>query len=131
MSSSVRWLRAEGLAAFIVLVILYAQYGSGWLLFAALFFVPDVALVGYLRGPGPGGLIYNLGHSYVGPALVAGVAVTLGQPMMLSVAVIWAAHIGFDRALGYGLKLPGGFKETHLGTIGKSPAAEREPAAAS
>ena len=28
------------------------------------------------------------------------------------------AHIGIDRALGYGLKLPSGFKHTHLGVIG-------------
>jgi hypothetical protein len=28
------------------------------------------------------------------------------------------AHIGLDRALGYGLKLPDDFRHTHLGTIG-------------
>ena len=40
-----------------------------------------------------------------------------GQTLMW--ALIWAAHIGFDRALGYGLKYPTSFGETHLGRIGR------------
>jgi len=32
-------------------------------------------------------------------------------------ALIWAAHIGFDRFLGYGLKYPVAFRVTHLGSI--------------
>jgi hypothetical protein len=30
------------------------------------------------------------------------------------------AHVGMDRALGYGLKLPTDFRDTHLGRIGRS-----------
>jgi hypothetical protein len=30
------------------------------------------------------------------------------------VALIWVAHVGVDRALGYGLKYPSAFKDTHL-----------------
>ena len=33
--------------------------------------------------------------------------------------MIWCAHIGFDRALGYGLKSAAGFEFTHLGRIGR------------
>jgi hypothetical protein len=32
-------------------------------------------------------------------------------------ALIWLAHIGMDRMLGYGLKYSGGFKDTHLGRL--------------
>jgi hypothetical protein len=32
----------------------------------------------------------------------------------LQVRLIWLAHIGLDRAVGYGLKYPTAFKETHL-----------------
>jgi hypothetical protein len=32
---------------------------------------------------------------------------------------VLAAHVGMDRALGYGLKLPTDFKDTHLGRIGR------------
>ena len=41
------------------------------------------------------------------------------SPLTLSIAMIWLAHIGFDRALGYGLKYSAGFGFTHLGRIGK------------
>jgi hypothetical protein len=40
---------------------------------------------------------------------------------ILLIAMIWLAHIGFDRALGYGLKYASGFGFTHLGRIGKLP----------
>ena len=33
------------------------------------------------------------------------------------IALIWAAHIGVDRVLGYGLKYPTAFRDTHLGPV--------------
>jgi len=42
----------------------------------------------------------------------------LDSPLTLSIALIWLAHIGIDRALGYGLKYETGFTYTHLGRIG-------------
>jgi hypothetical protein len=38
---------------------------------------------------------------------------------LTAVAIVWFAHIGLDRALGYGLKYADGFQHTHLGTIGR------------
>ena len=46
----------------------------------------------------------------------------LASPLTLSIAMIWLAHIGFDRALGYGLKYSDGFGFTHLGRIGRDAA---------
>ncbi|MCS4316879.1 hypothetical protein M2407_001178 [Serratia sp. BIGb0234] len=43
------------------------------------------------------------------------------QPHWLMAALIWGAHIGFDRALGYGLKYASGFADTHLGGLGRKP----------
>ena len=43
------------------------------------------------------------------------------SPLILLIAMIWLAHIGFDRALGYGLKYERGFGFTHMGRIGKLP----------
>ena len=40
--------------------------------------------------------------------------------LVLAVALVWCAHIGFDRALGYGLKYAAGFRETHLGRLGRA-----------
>ena len=48
--------------------------------------------------------------------------VGLAAPLTLSIAMIWLAHIGFDRALGYGLKYATGFGFTHLGRIGRNAA---------
>lgn len=46
---------------------------------------------------------------------LAGVGLWLDSTVAVQVAAIWAGHIGADRALGYGLKFPTGFTDTHLG----------------
>ena len=118
------WLRLEGLAVFGLTALLYQQGEHSWLVFAVLFLAPDLSFVAYLAGPRIGALGYNMAHSYVGPALAAGLALLTGRPLV--VALIWAAHIGFDRALGYGLKYPSGFADTHLGRLRR----KRHPPAA-
>jgi len=120
MSSPARpWLRAEGLAALLFSVLLYAQTGRGWLFFGLLLLAPDLSMLGYAAGARTGALVYNLAHTYTAPVLLAGVALLLDQGTALAVALVWGAHIGMDRALGYGLKLPSGFQDTHLGRIGR------------
>lgn len=117
------WLRAEGAAVLLLCVVTYAHLGASWWLAVLLFLAPDLSMAGYLAGPRVGALTYNLAHSYalaVGLGLLAQV---LDQQLLLALALILAAHIGFDRALGYGLKLPEGFHATHLGPIG--PGSER------
>jgi hypothetical protein len=96
---------------------LYERTGASWPVFALLFFVPDVSFAGYLAGPRVGAAIYNVAHSYVAPLLLAGTLLIVGGE--LTFLLVWSAHIGFDRALGYGLKYPSGFGDTHLGRIGK------------
>lgn len=110
-------LRFEGLAVAALAVGLYLWGGYAWSLFAILFLAPDLSLAVYLAGPRAGAAVYNALHSYVGPAALAGVLLLTGRPM--AVPLIWAAHIGFDRALGYGLKYASGFSDTHLGPIGR------------
>lgn len=111
------WLRAEGLAVLLLAAWLYARGGHSWGLFALLFLAPDVSLAGYLAGPRVGAAAYNTLHSYVGPVVAAALALTTGRPA--TAALIWAAHIGFDRLLGYGLKYPTAFGHTHLGQVGR------------
>ena len=112
------WLRAEGLAVSAVALALYALSGGGWLLGVLLFFAPDLSFAGYLAGPRVGAVAYNLAHTYASPAVLAGLGWVLAAPLLPTLALLWAAHIGFDRMLGYGLKLPKGFHDTHLGRIG-------------
>jgi hypothetical protein len=112
------WLRLEGLAVLVLAVVLYRAAGHSWPLFAVLFLAPDVSLAGYLAGPRTGAALYNALHSHVAPLLVAALLVVMGGSV--AVPLIWAAHIGFDRLLGYGLKYATGFGDTHLGRIGRA-----------
>jgi hypothetical protein len=112
-------LRLEGAAVLALAAAAYGHSGAGWGLFAACFLVPDLAFLGYLAGPRVGAAAYNATHSYVGAALLGALGVGLGAPLASSLALVWAAHVGFDRMLGYGLKYASAFGHTHLGRIGK------------
>ncbi len=112
-------LRLEGLAVLLVSVLIYSRTGGHWGMFALYFFVPDLAMAGYALGSSAGAVLYNLTHSYTGALLLIALAVVLHSAVTLPVGIIWMAHIGFDRMLGYGLKYRRGFGFTHLGHIGR------------
>ncbi|HZZ62728.1 MAG TPA: DUF4260 domain-containing protein [Roseiarcus sp.] len=112
-------LRLEGAAAFAASAALYAHAGFSWPLSAALFLAPDLAMLGYLAGVRIGAGAYNAAHTYALALPLALFGFLAGRPTILAVALIWIAHIGFDRALGYGLKYPTAFRDTHLGRIGR------------
>jgi len=122
-------LRIEGLLALGLSVLAYSHLDGSWAWFAALFLMPDLVLLGYLGGPRLGAALYNIGHSFIGPALLAGAGWSFGAPALLLGAVIWTAHIGFDRALGYGMKYASGFRDTHLGRVGRTHAPTAMPTA--
>lgn len=113
------WLRLEGGVLLAVSVAAYVGVDGGWLRFALLFLLPDLSFLAYLAGPRVGAAGYNVAHSYALPLALIVTAEVLGQMGLLMVALIWLAHIGFDRLLGYGLKYPSGFRDTHLGQIGR------------
>lgn len=109
-------LHLEGLAAFIILLIGYRHSFAGhWGILLAFFLVPDAVLVLYASGKTAAWAptAYNVVHSYVCPGLLAFVAYCTAHQLLLQIALIWGAHIAFDRALGYGLKVDG-FKRTHI-----------------
>lgn len=113
--------RLEGLALALVCVTSYGTLGESWALFAALILVPDISMLGYVARPRVGALTYNLAHNWVLVVLWLGIAWILdGGSFALSLPLILGTHIGIDRALGYGLKLPTGFRDTHLGRIGRT-----------
>ena len=122
-------LRIEGLALFGTALLLYAHSGASWKLFLALILVPDLSFAFYLFGPRAGAVAYNAAHSTVGAFTLAltsqsglSIAGFGSASVLFPIALIWFAHIGFDRALGYGMKYSAGFGFTHLGRIGKRPA---------
>lgn len=112
-------LRLEGLALFSLATAGFGLSGLSWWLYAALFFVPDISFAGYWAGPRKGAILYNALHSTIAPAVLAGLGLLIAKPLLLGLAAIWAAHIGFDRMLGYGLKYTSAFNDTHLGRIGR------------
>ncbi|MFB6247691.1 MAG: DUF4260 domain-containing protein [Salinibacter sp.] len=123
-------LRLEGALVLIAAAGVYAATDLSWGLFAGLLLVPDIVLIGYGGGPRVGAAVYNAGHTYAVPLLLGGAALGLEHTPLGGVALIWAAHIGMDRALGYGLKHPTGFHDTHLSAPSRpSPGGTRPRAA--
>ena len=107
-------LRAEGLAVLVVAAWAYASTGESWWPFAGLILAPDLATLGYLRGPSVGAAVYNAAHTYLTPLGLLALGHLGAAPAFTAVGLIWAATIGLDRMLGYGLKYPWAFKATHL-----------------
>lgn len=107
-------LHLEGVVLLTAAVALYAQSGGSWWLFALFLFAPDISMVGYLANQKIGAQTYNVIHIYLLPALLAAYGLFAAAPLAIQVALIWFAHIGMDRMLGYGLKYETAFKDTHL-----------------
>ncbi len=124
-------LRLEGAVAAGVALYVFGTLDVSWWLFAALILAPDLSAIGFLGGARLGARTYNAAHLWVWPALLglAGFLIlqadAQASPLVLGIALIWAVHIGADRALGYGLKYPGSFEITHLGPIGRARRAAR------
>jgi hypothetical protein len=110
-------LSLEGLALFIGSIILYGYTGGNWWLFLLLLLSPDLAMVGYMLNTKVGAMTYNTVHSTVLPLILAIAALLLSWTLGLHLALIWLAHIGMDRTLGYGLKYSNEFKATHLNRV--------------
>lgn len=120
VSGGVRWLlRLEGLAVAAAAALMYEKSGFGWGTFALFFLAPDISFLGYLAGNRFGAIAYNAAHSYVSALACFSAGLALASPALEVAGLIWCAHIGFDRALGYGLKYAAGFNFTHLGRIGR------------
>jgi hypothetical protein len=114
-----RLLRLEGAALLAAAVATYWQIGASRWMFILLILAPDLSFLAYPAGPRVGAAVYNAAHTTLGPLALALFGVLAPSPVAIAVALIWAAHIGADRMLGYGLKYGAGFGLTHLGRIGR------------
>lgn len=110
-------LHLEGAAFFAASIVAYTRLGGNGWVFALLLFAPDLSALGYLVNTRVGALAYNLAHTYVTPILLAGIGFWLNMPALVEIALILSAHISMDRTVGYGLKYPSAFKDTHLGRV--------------
>jgi hypothetical protein len=108
-------MHVEGLIIFLSALFLYSQTGGSWWLFLLFLLTPDISMIGYLRDKKLGALLYNLVHNYVLAfiLMVVGLFIVPNETIMFA-GIILLAHVGLDRLLGYGLKYPSNFKDTHL-----------------
>jgi hypothetical protein len=114
-----RWLRAEGFAGLALGWVAWQAAGGDAIWFIPLLLVPDVSMLGYLGGRHLGAIAYNVAHNWFVGGLVLGAGWWLDVPVLTFAGAILVAHTGIDRLLGYGLKYPTSFQDTHLGRIGR------------
>jgi hypothetical protein len=120
-------LRTEAVAALVAGIALWlANDGSPlWLLPALL--LPDISAAGYVVNPRVGAMAYNAVHNWTLAIAILGVGWWLASIPALLAGSVLLAHVGMDRALGYGLKLPTSFQDTHLGRIGRGTEPRSHP----
>lgn len=116
------WQKIEGgiIAATALVIAFMAGAGWPWWGWLAAVLLPDLSMAGYLFGPRRGAAVYNLFHLYALGMVLVLLGMMTGQVDLVTLGLLWLAHVGFDRALGYGLKREAGFAHTHLGMIGRA-----------
>lgn len=112
-------LRLEGAAAFVLAVGLYLRSGGSAWLFIPLVLAVDGSMVGYLANPKLGAISYNAFHNWAVGLIVLAIGLLNGNDAITVAGSLLVAHVGMDRMLGYGLKYPTAFTDTHLGRIGR------------
>jgi hypothetical protein len=108
------FLRAEGAAVAVAAISVYFYADYRWWVLVVFALAPDLSFLGFAVSPRVGTVTYNAAHTYVAPVLLGAVGVVAESDVAAQIALIWLAHIGVDRMLGYGLKYPSAFKDTHL-----------------
>ena len=107
-------LRAEAIAILAAGIAAYGALGGAWLAFVPLLIAPDISMIGYVRDTRLGALTYDLGHNLATAGAALGLGLGLGAAWLAIAGAVLVAHVGMDRAMGYGLKYPTTFKDTHL-----------------
>ena len=114
------WLRLEGAAALVLSVWLYASLGGDLWLLVPLVLLVDLSMLGYLAGPRAGAITYNAFHTWLPGLALIGAGMWMRESVLAIAGAVLTAHVGMDRLLGYGLKYPTSFQDTHLGRIGRA-----------
>lgn len=107
-------LRIEGALMLATSLVCYRELHASWIVFVVLLLVPDLSMAGYLAGASAGALLYNLIHTLTGALVLIGYGIFTDHFSLLPYGLIWTAHVGMDRMLGYGLKYATRFSDTHL-----------------
>lgn len=107
-------LHLEGAVVAVAALVVYFWAGHPWWMVLVFALAPDLSMAAYAAGPRVGAAGYDLVHTYALPVGLGAAGLLAGSDVVVAAALIWLTHIGVDRAIGYGLKYPSGFKDTHL-----------------
>ena len=110
-------IRIEEIMIFAISIYLFSMLGFSWWLFPLLLFVPDIFMIGYIRGTEIGAIIYNIGHHRGINLILYFIGILLGLKILALIGMMLFAHSTMDRVFGYGLKFMDAFKHTHLDHI--------------
>lgn len=110
-------LHVEGFAVFALSLYMYWSNEFSWVWFLLFILAPDLSMIGYFFNEKAGAKIYNLFHTYTLSLFLGFLGWQLSNPTIFAVGIIWTAHIGMDRMVGYGLKYPTSFKDNHLNRV--------------
>ncbi|WP_199621309.1 DUF4260 domain-containing protein [Paenibacillus alkalitolerans] len=110
-------LKLEGLLVFFACLYAFFINDFGVVWFFVFLLLPDLSMIGYVKGNAIGAKVYNLFHTYLLSGLFIFFGIILNQSLLLKIGLIWTAHIGIDRFAGYGLKYSTDFKDTHINRI--------------
>jgi len=113
-------LRLEEVFLFGLSMYLFSYLDYSWWLYAGFFLAPDLSMLGYLWNPRFGSWTYNLIHHKGLAVALYVIGRLMMNPALQFTGLILLGHSSLDRALGYGLKHPDAFQNTHLGIIGRS-----------
>lgn len=111
-------LKLEELFMFLLGVFLFSQLNFSWWWFLALLLAPDIGMVGYIINSKLGSITYNVFHHKGIAVILYFLGIFIENEGIVLAGVIIFSHAALDRFLGYGLKYPDSFHNTHLGTIG-------------
>lgn len=111
-------LKLEEFLLFCFSLLLFSELDYGWGWYALFFFAPDLSMLGYLFNPRIGSWTYNLIHHKGLAVAIYAFGYLLLNPALMFTGIILLGHSSLDRVLGYGLKYPDAFQNTHLGRIG-------------
>jgi len=97
-------MRIVGGAVLVSAGFLYFRLGGGWGMAAVLLLAPDLAFLAFAIGVRPGVMAYNAVHRPIVPFVLLIAGLVVGLDIVVLLGLIWVAHIGMDRAAGYGLR---------------------------
>lgn len=113
-------IKLENLAVFflsVYLILITPDNGfflQNWYLIILIWLSIDLSMIGYFINKKLGSIIYNLIHNYLLALFIIIFGNYAGSPNLIVVGYILLSHVSLDRFLGFGLKYPSDFKDTHI-----------------